>query len=223
MVIIDKLTILNNSYNIIIEKKRIKNTYIRVDENLNIIVSTNYLVPKIYIDKLIKENINSITKMINTRIKKNKIENLNEDEFIIFGTKYHIIINEKIKNTVIKNEIIEAKNMKEVNKLIFNILIKRVNERVNYYYQIFEEKLPETKIKLRKMKTRWGVCNYKDNIITLNTTLINYPYECLDYVIVHELSHYIYHDHSRSFWTLVQKYVPNYKKIRKKLKGCEDE
>ena len=72
--VVDKLTIDNNQYNIIIKKKRIKNTYIRVDENLNIIVTTNVLVPKIYINKLINDNIKSITKMVNTRIKKQKIE-----------------------------------------------------------------------------------------------------------------------------------------------------
>ena len=66
--VVDKLTIDNNQYNIIIKKKRIKNTYIRVDENLNIIVTTNVLVPKIYINKLINDNIKSITKMVNTRI-----------------------------------------------------------------------------------------------------------------------------------------------------------
>ena len=42
---------------------------------------------------------------------------------------------------------------------------------------------------------------------------------CLDYVIVHELSHFIYPNHSRDFWSLVGKYYPNYKECRKMLKG----
>ena len=219
MEVVDKLTIDNNQYNIIIKKKRIKNTYIRVDENLNIIVTTNVLVPKIYINKLINDNIKSIIKMVNTRIKKQKIEKLNENEYIIFGTKYYITINDSIKKIEIKDNIIEAKNIKEVNIYLNKIFQERVEERVKYYINIFEEELPNTKIRVRKMKTRWGVCNYKDNIITLNTTLINYSYDCLDYVIVHELSHYIYHDHSKKFWSLVEKYMPDYKKIRRKLKG----
>ena len=112
---VDKLTIDNNQYNIIIKKKRIKNTYIRIDENLDIIVTTNALVPKIYINKLINDNIKSITKMLNTRIKKNKTEKLNENEYIIFGTKNYIIINDSIKKIEIKGNIIEAKSIKEVN------------------------------------------------------------------------------------------------------------
>ena len=119
---VDKLTIDNNQYNIIIKKKRIKNTYIRIDENLDIIVTTNALVPKIYINKLINDNIKSITKMLNTRIKKNKTEKLNENEYIIFGTKNYIIINDSIKKIEIKGNIIEAKSIKEVNIYLNKIL-----------------------------------------------------------------------------------------------------
>ena len=137
MEVVDKLTIDNNQYNIIIKKKRIKNTYIRVDENLNIIVTTNVLVPKIYINKLINDNIKSITKMVNTRIKKQKIEKLNENEYIIFGTKYYITINDSIKKIEIKDNIIEAKNIKEVNIYLNKIFQERVEERVKYYINIF--------------------------------------------------------------------------------------
>ena len=133
MEVVDKLNIDNNQYNIIIKKKRIKNTYIRVDENLNIIVTTNVLVPKIYINKLINDNIKSISKMVNTRIKKQKIEKLNENEYIIFGTKYYITINDSIKKIEIKDNIIEAKNIKEVNIYLNKIFQERVEERVKYY------------------------------------------------------------------------------------------
>ena len=68
------------------------------------------------------------------------------------------------------------------------------------------------------MKTRWGVCNRRDNSVTLNSELIKYDLTKLDYVIVHELSHFIHFNHSKSFWNLVEKYSPNYKKIRKDLK-----
>ena len=67
------------------------------------------------------------------------------------------------------------------------------------------------------MKTRWGVCN-KNNSITLNSDLIKYGYEQIDYVIIHELSHFIHFNHSKDFWNLVNKYCKNYKEIRKSLK-----
>ena len=68
------------------------------------------------------------------------------------------------------------------------------------------------------MSTRWGVCNTKLKVVTLNTELIRYDITKLDYVIVHELSHLVYPNHSKDFWTLVSKYCSDYKKIRKELK-----
>ena len=69
------------------------------------------------------------------------------------------------------------------------------------------------------MKTRWGVCNKRDDSVTLNAELFREPIECLDYVITHELSHFVHFDHSKEFWKLVEKYNPDYKKVRKYLKG----
>ena len=68
------------------------------------------------------------------------------------------------------------------------------------------------------MTTRWGVCNTKTHQITLNLELMHYNIECLNYVIVHELSHLIEGNHSRVFWSIVEKYYPNYKSIRKKMR-----
>ena len=68
------------------------------------------------------------------------------------------------------------------------------------------------------MKTRWGVCNKKTNTVTLNSELIKYDISKIDYVIIHELSHFLHFNHSRSFWNQVEKYCPNYKKIRNELK-----
>ena len=90
----------------------------------------------------------------------------------------------------------------------------------NDYYicSIFDEDIVIPKLKIRTMKSRWGVYNRKNHSVTLNSHLIEYSLDKLDYVIVHELSHIIHFDHSPSFWNLVYKYYPNYKKVRKELK-----
>ena len=67
------------------------------------------------------------------------------------------------------------------------------------------------------MTSRWGVCNYKDIVVTLNLELIKRDLECLDYVIYHELSHLIHHDHSEKFWLLVEE---NLKIIDKVIKNA---
>ena len=78
--------------------------------------------------------------------------------------------------------------------------------------------LPRFTLKTRKMKTRWGVCNRKDNIITLNTELIKKDIELLDYVIIHEMAHFYEGNHSKAFWDIVAKACPSYKERRSRLK-----
>ena len=121
-------------------------------------------------------------------------------------------------NTEIYQDKIFTKNEETLNKWLKKEITNLYKERVDYLYDVFQENIPYPKIKFRKMKTRWGVCNKRDLSITLNTELIKYDIECLDYVIIHELTHFIHFNHSQRFWNVVEKYYPNYKKIRKKLK-----
>ena len=91
-------------------------------------------------------------------------------------------------------------------------------ERLDYNYDKFSRKIPYPKLRIRKMTTRWGVCNIKTHIITLNLELIKREVSYLDYVINHEMSHLIYGDHSNRFWKLVEENMPNYKKYRDEMK-----
>ena len=57
-----------------------------------------------------------------------------------------------------------------------------------------------------------------EKLIKLNSELIKYSINEIDYVIVHELSHFIEFNHSKNFWKYVKKYYPNYKEAQKVLK-----
>ncbi len=72
-------------------------------------------------------------------------------------------------------------------------------------------------ITIRDQRTRWGSCSSRGTI-SLNWRLIMALFEVCDYVIVHELCHIREHNHSKSFWNLVESYCPDYKKSRKWLK-----
>ena len=205
------IVINNKTYDIEIIKKNNKNTYIRV-KNGKIIVTTNPFTSKNTILKLINDNIESITKMINTDNKKqDKVDN-----FYYFGKQYDIIYG--FNDIEITDKKIYAPNQKELDKYLANEIKKIYLDRLNYWYNIFEEPIPKPNLKIRKMTTRWGVCNIKNHNITLNYMLMKYDISCLDYVIVHELSHFIHHNHSSSFWLLVAKYYPKYKECKKMLK-----
>ena len=70
---------------------------------------------------------------------------------------------------------------------------------------------------VRNMRTRWGSCNITRRTILLNLQLVKKPFECLEYVVVHELVHLLERKHSHRFRSLVEKYYPQWKKSRELL------
>ena len=200
--------------NIKIIRKKIKNTYIRVKDG-EVVVTTNYLTPKIYIMKLIKDNSDSIDKMID----KDKKRLESDNDFYLFGVKYDIIYDDSVKDIVINNNNIVVENEIKLNKYLDNVIKDVFSKKLDYWYNKFIEDIPNPNLKIRKMTSRWGVCNTKNNNVTLNYYLYKYDMECLDYVIVHELSHFLEGNHSKKFWEVVSRYYPNYKEVRKKLRS----
>ena len=77
------------------------------------------------------------------------------------------------------------------------------------------------KIFYRKMKTHWGSCNPGKRTIRLNTELAKKPLVCLEYVIVHEMLHVIETHHNQRYYRLMDKYIPNWKILRRKMNKGE--
>jgi len=208
-------TINNKKYNVIVEKKYNKNTYIKITDDLNILVTTNFFNSEKNIKKMLDENNKFLIKAIESQEKRNE-KNLG---FSFLGKKYDIIILPTIKDVEIDNNKIYVKDMETLSKWLKKQMNKVFLERLDYNYSLFNEKIPYPKMRIRNMKTRWGVCNRKDNIVTLNSNLIKEEIEKIDYVIIHELSHFIHFNHSALFWQVVSKYCHDYKRIRKELRG----
>lgn len=205
-----KYEINNILYNVIVKRKNNKNTYIRVDENKNIVVTTNYFVTNNKIKQILDNNINFLKKNLSKEKK---------DGFYLMGKKYGIIVDEKIKDVEILDDVIKVNNLKKLNSWYKMKILSIFKDHLDFYYNKFDENIPYPILKIRSMKTRWGVCNRKVNSVTLNLNLVKYDSSCLDYVIIHELSHFVHFNHSKSFWNTVSKYCPNYKEIEKKLKN----
>lgn len=89
-----------------------------------------------------------------------------------------------------------------------------VLDRMIPHFEPFGVTMPA--LKIRCMKSRWGSCAYKQGAITLNSRLLQAPEACLEYVVAHELAHFIHPDHSSHFYSLLSHVMPDYK-ARKKL------
>jgi predicted metal-dependent hydrolase len=75
------------------------------------------------------------------------------------------------------------------------------------------------RIFIKSQRTRWGSCSEKKNI-NLNMKLLFLPEELVQYVLLHELCHTVYLNHSKKFWVLVGEHVPDYVRKRKALKSA---
>ncbi|MDD2519183.1 MAG: M48 family metallopeptidase, partial [Bacilli bacterium] len=135
--------------------------------------------------------------------------------FYYLGNKYDINIFKQSNNVEIDGNKIYVSSMKELDKWYQSEMKEIFNKQLIYNYERFTENIKLPKLRIRKMKTRWGVCNITNEIITLNSELLKYDLSVINYVIIHELAHLIYPNHSAMFWDVVSKYCPNYKKIRK--------
>ena len=200
-------------YPVEVVKKNNKNTYIKIKDDCTIYVTTNYLTTKRQIKNILDNN----TDFLKKALKKVKRRREKDNEFYYLNKKYDIIYS-AFDKVEIDNNKIYCKNEATLNKWLKNQMSEIYSERLKNNYDLFEENIPYPKIKIRNMKTRWGVCNKRDNSITLNSKLIKYSLNEIDYVIIHELSHFVHFDHSKDFWKTVEKYMPNYKKSVKVLK-----
>ncbi|MBQ8131683.1 MAG: DUF45 domain-containing protein, partial [Bacilli bacterium] len=176
-------------------------------------VTTGKLTSNRFITNMVRENADKIRDMISIQKKKKD----NNSGFFYLGRKYDIEWIDANKCYIEGDKVYLGKNYdiydfykKEAKKLFL--------ERLEYHYSNYSRKIPHPTLRIRKMTTRWGVCNIKTHVITLNLELMKRDIEYLDYVIVHELTHLVHGDHSSAFWSVVEENMPNYKKYRKEMK-----
>ncbi len=205
----------NKNYEVIIEYKNNKNMYLRVKKDLKIYITAPKYIREKEIKNFINNNIDSVYKQLNT-FENNKINQKNK--LLFLGYSYDISYIDKKEVIFGSNKVFIGKSI-DIDKWYKNEAKTIFKDRLDYCYNLFEENISYPNLKIRKMTSKWGVCNISDRTITLNLELIKLDTKYLDYVIVHELCHLIYPNHSKYFWNLVSKYIDNYKKYRNEMKN----
>lgn len=95
------------------------------------------------------------------------------------------------------------------------LLKKEVERLVAKWEPVMQVKV--SGITIRQMKTRWGSCNVKTHHININLALLKKPPECLEYVVVHEMTHILEPSHNQVFWGYMTQFYPDWKRVRKYL------
>lgn len=116
----------------------------------------------------------------------------------ISATAIHISFNDQIMS----HKKATQRFYQDAGKLVLTERVEFLGDKMSLF---------PVKLSFRSQKTRWGSCSSNGHI-SLNWRLLGAPLEVLDYVVVHELAHLRYMDHSSVFWKLVEKYSPQYEK-----------
>lgn len=216
------------------ERKDIKNINLRIRHNGNVFVSAPQNVPDDVIDsfvinrcKYIKnavesfetndisksemqyvsgENVTFLGKNMRLKIEKDSIEYVKCDGIYVYiHVKRPDYYNRK-KN-LLNNWLDNQSN------IIFSDILNDVHQKFVPYGVAFP------KLKLRNMTSRWGSCLPNKEIITLNKRLIEAPKNCIEYVVYHELCHFVHPNHSKQFYTLLQVMLPDWKESKRLLEN----
>ncbi|MBR1702084.1 MAG: M48 family metallopeptidase [Lachnospiraceae bacterium] len=158
-------------------------------------------VPKRYVSG---ESYDLLGKSLRLKVEANKEENVYTDGVYIF-------LKVKDKDDFRHKEIMMSKWLKQYQTTVFEELLQEK-------YLLFEKYgVTYPTLKIRNMTSRWGSCQPKKGIITLNSKLIEAPRNCIEYVILHELVHFIHPNHSRQFWDFVAMMMPDWKERKEEL------
>ena len=242
-----KPKILNEStqrmpFPITITRKKIKNMYLRVHPDGTVTVSA----PKRLSDKAIREFVNSKTGWIEAQLQKleerkkaeqqNGVKKSAEPAYLTGELHYYwgcpckLLVEETTGKSSVefvekspfgilhmcapKNSTVEQR--KHLLEEFYRWELKAVVPHLLEKYVAIVGKSP-AEWRIRSMKTKWGTCNVRDKRIWLALNLAKKHPTCLEYVIVHELTHLHVPNHSKAFWARMDVYYPEWREVRKLL------
>ena len=177
------------------------------------------MFPQNEIEKLIRNHQEEILEQITGYIPKYNYQN--GGYVYLFNQKYEIILKDmNIKKCALHDHqiYVYSKNIQTtIEMFLKQELMHYLKEKIDFYLSTsFHHALPE--IQIKKMKRRWGACFYQKNRVCFNLVLAHIDYALIDYVIVHELCHFIEANHSKAFYHEIEKRMPDYKERERLLK-----
>ena len=214
-----------------IHKKKVKNVTLKVKRDGSIHLTVPEAATDDYIERVIDNKqdwIESQLKHFNENYEKPKEkEMVSGESFRYLGKSYRLKIVQSNKEYVrlyrgyieihVKNKNNTAKKQELLKKWYQEKAKKKFAELVHEYEQIVKEEV--NNIRVITMQTRWGSCNVESGNINLNLELIKKPRYCIEYVILHELAHLKYPNHSKQFWDYMSVHMPNWEWRKNKLES----
>lgn len=211
-----------------VQRKRIKRIHLHVRPDKSVYISAPYGVSNETIEDFARTNI----QWIRDTIKKYESVELPEqrryisgETIYIFGKKYDLVfipgngssfyIKDKTAYLIMSPSSTANQRIEYMRKIYRGMLEEKMSELFPKWERVTGLKPKE--IRTKYMKTRWGTCNYKESRVWLALQLVQKLIQCIEYVILHELTHLRIPNHSREFWDEVEKYMPDWRDIKQQL------
>lgn len=199
--------------------KQVKNINMRISSKGEVVVSANPFVPMDKIDDFVSSKVSWIVKHQKSMQERSQKSMIDDKHIVLFGNSL------KIRKTTGKyNHVsydkdtlyVQCKEQADPEKVIRQFLDKLCRDvfldiATLTFRSLSNYHLEFPDVKIRDMKSRWGSCTPAKNSITLNRKLIHYPFEFIEYVVLHEFVHFIQPNHSKAFYNIIENYMPDYK------------
>lgn len=149
------------------------------------------------------------------------------EKHLLFGKEFDLKIIEKsskkaalIQGNIIEIHLKKTSTIQERSALLDKLYRQELQKAIPDFIEKYEEKmnLSINECRIKKMKTRWGTCNLKDKRIWIALELAKKPMECLEMIIVHEMTHLFERKHNKRFYKLMDDFLPNWRLFDKQLK-----
>jgi predicted metal-dependent hydrolase len=219
----------NRVIDFVLKRKNVKNVNLNVKPDMTIEVTANDRVPLDFISDFVKSKGSWILKNVGQfkdvqPLKQSEREYVSGETFKYLGKQYRLRVQKATEEEMVKyfrgfiylyvkdtdNVIRKAKLLdewyREKAQMIFDQSLEKMYPMVQKYGVVKPE------IDVRLMKTRWGSALTDKNTILLNSELIKAPKYCIDYVVLHELIHFNYNDHSENFYQMLYSLMPDWEK-----------
>lgn len=216
-----------------VERKKVKNVNLNIKVNGDVIVTAKDEVPLEFIEGFILRKASWIIKQVKY-YKAHEVKGKYEKELVsgesikYLGKQYRLKVVESEEEYVkylrgyIYLYVKDKSNYRKKEQLLnnwFDIKCREVFKSLyeEMYLMVSKYGVPDVKINIRKMKTRWGSCMAEKNTIILNRDLIKAPKYCIKYVVLHELVHMIYKEHNNEFYDFLFTLMPDWKERKRIL------
>ena len=206
---------------------KLKHTYLSFDNEGDLVIKSPRVSQR-YIEQLLIKKSNWINRSKEKLLqKKGKALDFSQQAQLYYqGQAYPLRLIEQTKKrtTLIFDQEVFLLYYHHYDEVLFQKHVDNFyKEEVKAFVPLLVEKwsgqmaLTPTNIRFRKTKRQWGSCSGK-NVLSFNTMMMKLPQDVIQYIIVHELAHIKHKHHQKSFWKLVEKYIPDYKQHVTELK-----